>query len=122
MVLALGGFIHSTQVLKLVSRVGFGFNSADSERAPVPACKEDYFTFRKVMCGASFFFPPAAITHFMFSSSKRAGGIGTQSGLNGLGSQKPKEDFFFGTLDFLWNYINSGAFKSVFRRQKGGKL
>lgn len=70
-----------------------------------------------------FFFAPAAITHSMFSSSKRAGGIGTQSGLKGLGSQKPKEDFFFfGTLDFLWNYINSGAFKSVFRRQKGGKL
>lgn len=34
MVLALGGFIHSTQVFKLVSWVGFGFNSEeDSERA-----------------------------------------------------------------------------------------
>lgn len=34
MVLALGGFIHSTQVFKLVSRVGFGFNSEeDSEKA-----------------------------------------------------------------------------------------
>lgn len=34
MVLALGGFIHSTQVFKLVSRVGSGFNSEeDSEEA-----------------------------------------------------------------------------------------
>lgn len=29
---------------------------------------------------------------------------------------------FFGTLDFLRNYINSDVFKSVFRRQKGEKL
>lgn len=89
------------------------------------------FNLRKVMCGAFFFFSfaAAAITHFMFSSSKkkkkRAGGIRKQSGVKGLGSQKPGQDFLFfflGTLDFLGNYINSGVFKSVFCRQKGGKL
>lgn len=83
------------------------------------------------MCGAFFFFflaAAAAITHFMFPSSKRAEGIRKQSGVKGLGSQKPGEDFyfffrvFFGTLDFLRNYINSDVFKSVFRRQKGEKL
>lgn len=79
-----------------------------------------------------FFFSPAAaaaITHFMFSSSKKKQEktIWRERAREPHKSQARIFFFFFlvffsGTLDFLRNYINSGVFKSVFHRQKGGKL
>lgn len=74
--------------------------------------------------------PPAAaaaITHFMLSSSKKK----QEKTIWRERAREPHKSqarnffffsFFSGTLDFLRNYINSGVFKSVFHRQKGGKL
>lgn len=60
--------------------------------------------------GFFFFFlaAAAAITHFMFPSSKRAEGIRKQSGVKGLGSQKPGEDFYFFLGFFLVHWIFFG--------------
>lgn len=77
-----------------------------------------------------FFFPLLLQSHILcFPVQKKS--RRKQSGVKGLASlTKARRGFFFffplvffsGTLDFLRNYINSGVFKSVFHRQKGGKL
>lgn len=86
--------------------------------------------------GASFFFfffsPRCCCcnhTFYVFQLKKKKNRRRKQSGVKGLARlTKARRGFFFffsffsGTLDFLRNYINSGVFKSVFHRQKGGKL
>lgn len=118
MVLALGGFIHSTQVFKLVSWVGFGFNSEeDSEEASGrhrECAKRIILPWERWCAGRFFFFffsPRCCCccnhTFYVFQLKKKAG----ENNLAWKGSrasQKPGEDFFFfplvffsGTLDFL---------------------
>lgn len=60
--------------------------------------------------GLFFPLPSAAITHFTFPSSERAGGTRKQSGVKGLGSQKPREDlsFFFSPPFLLLHWIFFG--------------
>lgn len=86
------------------------------------------FNLRTVMCGAFFFFFLLLLLqlHILCFQAQKKKSRRHQKTIRRERARltKARAGFFFflGTLDFLGNYINSGVFKSVFCRQKGGKL